>query len=142
MDHACELRYITVRDINIDLPKVYGLERLDDVRKNYCFEGPFDSLFVDNGIALAGSSIDMSALPFDTQHTVFVYDNEPRNVEIVKAITNASNRGYKVCVWPNDLPHKDANDMHKAGIDVQKLIDQNTYQGLAATLAISKWKKV
>ena len=143
LDPQAELRYITVRDSKNDIAKIYGLERLDDTRTNYCFEGPIDSLFVENGVALAGSSIDLKHLPFDSAHTVFVYDNEPRNAEIVKTLQRVANSGYRVCVWPASVTQKDANDMHRAGIkNVQQLIDSNTYQGLAANLAISKWKKI
>lgn len=143
LDSSAELRYITVRDSNQDIPKIYGLDRLDDKRKNYCFEGPIDSLFVDNSVALAGSSIDLKSLPFDSSQTVFVYDNEPRNTEIVKTLQRVADQGYRVCVWPSTVTQKDANDMRRAGIEnVQRLIDGNTYQGLAAKLAISNWKKI
>lgn len=145
LDPNQQLRYVTVRDAENDAPKIYGMDRLNDSATNYCFEGPIDSLFIDNSIALAGSSIDFDRFPFDIQNTVFVYDNECRNREIVKIMKDAIDAGMKICVWPDEIEHKDVNDMRLAGMSVEQIknaIDCNTYQGLGAHLRLSKWKKV
>ena len=44
-------------------------------------EGPFDSTFINNSVALCGSDGEISDL--EGSDKVFVYDNEPRNKEIV-----------------------------------------------------------
>lgn len=145
LDPNASVRYITVRDSEQDVAKIYGMERLDVSKKNYCFEGPIDSLFIDNSVALAGSSISFDQLPFETSNTVFVYDNEPRNAEIVKSIKDCIDSGMKVCIWPDNLQFKDVNDMHLGSFSIeqiQNIIDSNTYVGLAAHLRLSKWKKV
>jgi hypothetical protein len=145
LDPCAVSRYITVRDPEQDVVKIYGMDRLDDTRKNYCFEGPIDSLFVDNSTALAGSSVAFDKMPFDTNKTVFVYDNEPRNSEIVNTIKDAIDAGMKVCIWPEYLQFKDVNDMRMASMSIehiQDIIDKNTYQGLAAHLKLSTWKKI
>lgn len=145
LDPNQQVRYITVRDPENDAPKIYGMDRLDETKTNYCFEGPIDSLFIDNSIALAGSSIDFNKFPFKTQHTVFVYDNEPRNREIVNIMRDAIDAGMKTCIWPDDTSSKDVNDMRLAGAEIEQIkntIDQNTYQGLSAHLRLSKWKRV
>jgi hypothetical protein len=58
-----------------------------------------------------------------------------------KAVMN----GYSVCIWPENIEHKDVNDMVKAGLSadfIKYIIDQNTYRDLAAMLALKKWRKV
>jgi hypothetical protein len=145
LDPNAVSRYITIRDSEQDVAKIYGMERFDDSKKNYCFEGPIDSLFIDNSVALAGSSIAFDKMPFDTSNTVFVYDNEPRNAEIVERIKETIDAGLKVCIWPETIAFKDVNDMHMGLLSIehiQEIIDNNTHQGLAAHLKLSKWKRV
>ena len=71
-----------------------------------------------------------------------IFDNEPRNREIVARISKAISRGDKVVIWPKNIQQKDINDMFLAGHDVQTLVDCNVYQGLQATLKFNDWKKV
>ena len=143
LDPQAEVRYITVRDPEQDDAKIFGLDMLDDSRKNYCFEGPIDSMFIENSVAMAGSTVNLKKMPFCTEHTVFVYDNEPRNREIVETMQDVIDCGYKICIWPSTISQKDVNDMVRDGIEnVQEIIDSNTYQGLAASLNFSKWKKI
>jgi len=130
-------RYVTI--MLQDKPKVFGLDRVDEDRKVYVVEGPFDSLFLDNGVAMAGAD---AAMGFTDQ--VVIYDNEPRNLEIVARMERAIARGEQVVIWPSSFPHKDVNDAVVAGMTpaaVQAIIDGNTYQGLAARLRLMEWKK-
>ena len=106
----------------------------------FVVEGPFDSTFLNNCVALCGSDGDVSYL--EGSDLVFVYDNEPRNKEIVSRIGNTIKRGYKVVIWPNNIRDKDLNDMHLSGHDVKNLVESNIYSGLEATLQFNKWKKV
>jgi hypothetical protein len=97
-------------------------------------------MFIDNSIAMAGS-----AGKVDFEDVVFVYDNEPRNVEILKRIEKTIDEGHKICLWPEQIGWKDVNDMVLGGLTVdqiKKLIDDNTYQGLEAKLALTNYKKV
>ena len=51
-------RYITVKlDDNAD--KIYGLDRVDKTKKIFVVEGPIDSMFLDNCIAVAGADFYM-----------------------------------------------------------------------------------
>jgi len=136
------LRYITVRYPDTNLPKIYGLNLLNDKKVNYCVEGPFDSMFLPNAIAMAGSSVAIDELPFFSENTVFVYDNEPRNKEIIHAMASVIAKGKKICIWPNWVEQKDINDMVLSGMDVVDVINANTYSDLMATLQLSKWRKV
>ena len=74
-----------------------------------------------------------------------VFDNEPRNKELLKQVEKAINRGHKICLWPEGMEYKDINDMILGGYtkeEIQDLIKHNTYQGTAATLWFTKWRKI
>jgi len=134
-----KLRYITVM-LDESKPKIYGLERIDVEKTIYIVEGPFDSTLLDNSIAMAGSDVDSRT--FGWSNCVWVYDNEPRNREIVNRISRSIDRGEKVVIWPSDIHEKDINDMVIAGHDVQSLVELNTYQNLEAKIKFTEWKKV
>lgn len=136
------LRYITVRIPDSDMPKIYGLERLNPKARNYCVEGPLDSLFLSNTIAMAGFSASLDSVPFDTSNTVFILDNEPRNREILKQMSRLIEDDRKLCIWPSTVAEKDINDMVLAGYDVLALIEANTCQGLLAKLRFDNWRKM
>ena len=120
--------------------KIYGLDRIDASKTIYVVEGPFDSTLLDNSIAMAGSDIDSRS--FGWSNYIWVYDNEPRNREIVNRITRTIDRGERVVIWPNNIQQKDINDMALAGHDVQSLVESNVYQGLKAQVKLTDWKKV
>jgi len=132
------IRYITVI-LDENKPKIYGLDRIDSKEPVYVTEGPFDSHFLGNSIAMCGSDVDLSSLDYQF---IFVYDNEPRNREIVNRIETTIGKGNEVVIFPHDIKEKDLNDMVLAGHDVQTLVDSNRYKGLQATLKLTHWKKV
>lgn len=140
------LRYITIM-LDEDKPKIYGLDSVKLDRTIYVVEGPIDSMFIPNAIASAGSDLisNLSQLKTDRNNFVIVFDNEPRNKEIVKKIEKAINIGYKVCLWPDTVEQKDINDMVLAGLTPQKIvdiIDENTYSDLLAKIKFATWKKI
>ena len=134
-----KLRYITVM-LDDNRTKVYGLDRVDFNKTVYITEGPFDSLFIDNAIAMAGADIDWTLLK--DREAVFVFDNEQRNPEIIKRMSNVIDRGYEIVIFPEHIKEKDLNDMSSSGQDVQSLVEFNTYSGLEAHVKLSEWKKV
>ena len=121
-------------------PKIFGLDRVKENKPVYIVEGPFDSTFLDNSVAMAGSDADVRT--FGWSNYIWIFDNEPRNREIVTRISKVIDRGDKVVIWPKKIQQKDINDMHLAGHDVQTLVESNVYQGLEATLKFNDWKKV
>ena len=133
------IKYITVM-INDDAPKIYGL---DNIRKDvpvYITEGPFDSTFISNSIAMCGADADVDR--WGVSNPVWIYDNEPRNNEIVRRIGHTIDNGDSVVIWPNGIDDKDINDMVMSGLDVQSVIESNTYSGLEAKLKFNTWKKI
>ena len=134
-----KLRYITIM-LDEEAPKIYGLERINKSNAIYIVEGPFDSLFLENCVAMAGADLDLRS--FGWSNYICVYDNEPRSREIVNRISKSIDRGDKVVIWPKNIQQKDINDMYLAGHDVQNLVESKTYQGLIAKAKLNNWKRV
>jgi len=130
-------RYLTAK-IQKDKPLIFNFNNVILTERHYVTEGPFDSLFLSNSMAVGGS--DLKRVPHN-EHTVYVFDNQPRNLELVRIIEELPDT-YNVCIWPNDIEYKDINDMILAGLEVEDIINNNTFNGLRRKLAFSKWRKV
>ena len=133
------VKYITVM-LDEEAPKIYGLNTVNEELLIYVVEGPFDSTFVNNSVALCGSDGDVRCLKGSS--IVFVYDNEPRNREIVNRIDKCISRGEKVVIWPSGIVEKDINDMVLSGLNVMDVLKSNTYSGLEAKIKFNNWKKI
>lgn len=139
-----KVKYITII-LNQSVPKVYGMDTVDHNRIIPVLEGPIDSMFVPNSIATAGGDLVSAVRDFDKSKLTIVYDNEPRSKETVKKLDKAIMNGYSVVIWPENIEHKDVNDMVLAGLSpefIDHIIKTNTYKDLAAKLALQKWSKV
>jgi len=133
------VKYITVM-LDDDAPKIYGLDNIRTDAPVYITEGPFDSTLIRNAIAMCGADLDISR--WGISNPVWIYDNEPRNREITNRIAKTIDAGDSVVIWPNGIDDKDINDMVMSGLDVQSVIDSNTYSGLEAQLKFTTWKKI
>ena len=133
------IKYLTIM-LEEDAPKVYGLDTINKELPVYVVEGPFDSTFINNSVALCGSDGEIGDL--EGSDKVFVYDNEPRNKEIVDRIERCIERGERVVIWPSTIRDKDINDMVLSGHKVQEIVESNVYQGLQAKLKFTTWKKI
>jgi len=132
-------KYITVM-LDEEAPKVYGLDSIDKTSPVYITEGPFDSTFIRNSIAMCGADADISN--WGISNPVWVYDNEPRNREIVERIRKTIDTGDSIIIWPTNIEQKDINDMVLAGHDVMSMLKLNTYSGLQAKIKFNNWKKI
>ena len=133
------VKYITVM-INDDAPKIYGLDQIRRDAPVFVTEGPFDSTFIRNSIAMCGADGDVRK--WGISDPIWVYDNEPRNTEIVRRISDTIDRGEQVIIWPRNIVEKDINDMALAGHDIMGILNYNTYSGLEAQIKFNNWKKV
>jgi len=134
-----KVKYITIM-LNDDHPKVYGMDTVDTNKTVYVVEGPFDSTFINNGIAMCGADVDLDTLHL--KDLVYVYDNEPRNKEICARIEKAIKQDKKVVIFPSRIIEKDLNDMVLQGIEVNSMLESNTYQSLTATIKYNEWKRL
>ena len=132
-------KYITIK-LDEDANKIFGLDKVDKSKPILVVEGPLDSLFLDNCIAMAGADFNN----FDGDLTI-IFDNEPRNKEICKQIEKILKQGRRIVIWPDSIRHKDINDMIIAGYtkeEIQQIITDNTFSGAAAQLRFAEWRKI
>ena len=139
LDPISKMRYITVM-LDENEPKIYGLEKINTQKPIYILEGPFDSTFMENSVAMCGSDVDIRT--FGWSNYIWVYDNEPRNREIVNRLERSINRGDQVVIWPSNIKEKDVNEMILAKHNICDIIKTNTFSELKAKLKLNLWKKV
>ena len=137
------LRYVTIM-LDENKPKVFGLDTINETGRIFVVEGPIDSLFLPNCVAMAGADIDLATIfpRVPPSQITVVMDNEPRNKQIVGRVDKYIDKGYNVCIWPDNIEQKDINDMVLAGLDPYHIIMTNTKQGLLAKAALTQWKKI
>ena len=132
-----KMRYITIM-LDEGAPKLYGLDHINKNETIYIVEGPLDSFFLENSVAMCGSDVDIRS--FGWSDYIWVYDNEPRSRQITDKISKSIDAGDAVVIWPRSIKEKDLNDMVTSGINVKNVIQSNVYQGLKAKLQLSSWK--
>ncbi len=135
-----KLRYIAVR-LNSTEPMIFNYDGVNFEEQVYCVEGPIDSLFLPNCVAVGGSDMKSvrKLLPLNT---IYIFDNQPRNAAICKLMNGMIMSGFRICIFPISIEQKDVNDMVSAGIDVTTLIYTNSYSGLEAQLKFEEWRKL
>lgn len=136
-------KYITIK-LDETQEKLYGLDRMDHNKRVYVTEGPIDSMFIPNAIAVAGAGFNTKFIQAIKDNATLIMDNEPRSKEICKFIEKLIDEDYTVCLWPDTVQQKDINDMVLAGKSVESImntINTNTFQGMEAKLKFTEWRK-
>jgi len=139
-----KLRYLTLK-FDDQESLIYGLRTVDYNRKVYVTEGPIDSLFLPNAIAVAGSDFSKLKSIVPAEQAVVVFDNERRNPELIKNMSQVIEDGFTICFWPKHIQQKDINDMVLNGLSskiIEDTINNNKFSGLSAKMALSDWSKV
>lgn len=140
------IRYITVKSDRNAAKAWYGMERCDPKKPVVVVEGPLDSLFLPNAVAMVGLS-DALNIPEDLQGSELTYalDNEPRNRQVVEAMESILDAGHRVCIWSDRFRGlKDINDMVLAGhtpVTIMQDITNNSHSGLSGHIALKRWAK-
>lgn len=137
-------KYYTIK-VDETQEKIFGLERVDYSKPILITEGPIDSLFLPNAIAVSGSSFDTPTIRQILTNATIISDNEPRHKDIVKILEKNINSGYNVCMFPETVKEKDVNEMILAGRtpeEILEIISSNTFSGLEAKLRLASWKKI
>ena len=83
---------------------------------------------------LAGGGADLK-LNVSPDNVTYIFDNEPRNKEIIKRMYKVVDENYNVVIWPEDLQLKDVNEMIMSGktkSEVDNIISTNTHSKLSA----------
>jgi len=140
-----KLRYIKIKANDNVKRLIYGMDRIDSTQAVKIVEGEIDSLFLSNAIASGDSSLILTANAITAKEKILIFDNEPRNKEIVKLMSNAILDGRNIVIWPNTVEGKDINEMVMNGFscdEIESIISNNTFKGLAAQTNFIFWKKV
>lgn len=140
-----KIKYITIKS-DESSPKIFGWNKIDVSKNIYVVEGPIDSLFLYNAVASMDANLMAASHIIGLDKTyIFVYDNEPRNKQIVSNMRKTIEAGHKICVWPDHIKEKDINEMILAGMNssqIQHIIDTNTHEGIIATMKMNQWEKI
>ena len=139
------LRYITIRTVDSDSKLVYGMDMVDLNQTVKIVEGPIDSLFLSNCLASGDANLNLTAKNISADDKVLIFDNQPRNKEIVKLMHDAIKSNSSVVIWPDNIQAKDINEMVMSGIssdEIEKIISSNTFTGLRAQMRFVSWKKI
>ena len=136
------MRYVTVRFT--DDPLIFGYQYIDPEKMVFATEGAFDSMFVNNGLAVAGSNLKGITQYVPKDNLALVYDNEPRNKDIVRIMERAIKDGFRLVIWPPTWQFKDINEAILGGVSQKELMETlytHAYGDLQVKLAIRDWKR-
>ena len=137
------LRYVKIV-LNSTHPNIFGLDKINVKKDVFVFEGELDSCFFDNAVGCGGQNINQLTYVAEPDIFVIVLDNEPRSKETRGKMENAILQGFRVCIWPDSIEHKDINKMVLSGYSpayLQTVIEQNTFRGLRAKARLVEWSK-
>jgi transcription elongation factor Elf1 len=140
-----KLRYVTLRTNESQDKLIYGMDKVNTNELVKIVEGPLDSMFLTNCVGSGDSALIQTAKLLDVENKVLIFDNEPRNKEIVKLMDDAIKLGYNVVIWPDTMEQKDINEMVMAGFspdEIERIISSNTFTGLRAQMKFISWKKI
>ena len=135
-----KLRYQTSK-VHEDTQLIFGQDRLKSDKPKFAVEGPIDSLFVDNCVAVLG----FNKFKLLSKDYTIIPDNDRRNTQVLKSMSELLELGYSMVLWPDEIKEKDINDMIMSGMSVEKLktiIENNKYQGNMALLKFTNWRKI
>lgn len=154
LDNDERARYIS--KVNSE-KTIFNYNNIDSTHESvYIFEGPLDSCFVKNGIAVAGiqekSQTILTRRQEQQMNKLFAYnkiwvldsqwnDSTSRNKSDILV-----ELGHKIFIWPENIGRrfKDFNDIaisgHKNSIKTE-FIEDNSYYGITAQLQLAKLKR-
>ena len=137
------LRYLTIR-LDESASLIYNLPNIDKTKQVYCVEGPIDSMFLPNCIAVGNADLNKIENFFSKLTTTLIFDNQPRNFELVKLMRRAADNNYNIVIWPDTIIEKDINEMiinGKTSEQILQTINTNTFSGISLRLKLNTWSK-
>lgn len=137
-DHR--LKYVTIKIT--DEPFIYGLNNVNSNEHIYVVEGPIDSFFIKNSIAISGLSFAaIRNIPLPKEKIIVVIDNQPRNKQVCDIAEKIIESGFRIIIWPSDIIQKDINEIVMEGHNINEILKNNNFSGLEAAAKFSFWKK-
>jgi hypothetical protein len=135
-----QLRYIMIK-MKEDNPLIFGINNVNKEIPITVVEGPIDSLFLHNSIAVAGTGFGkIENLGLKKELITLVFDNQPRNTDVCRLVEKYIKMNYKVFIWPCGVREKDVNEYVMNHDDIQSILREYTYDGLMAQLKFTEWR--
>lgn len=144
------MRYITIKipEYEEEYCKIFGLNKFDKSKFGFMVEGPIDSLFLPNSIAMCGTSLDYNVIKrelINPDNMIIIIDNESRNEQIVKRMEKYIDMGFRVYIPTRnaDSKLKDINLMVLDGWSSKDLIElfvKRSFKGITAKLKLAEWR--
>lgn len=141
IEKDARVRYYTIMR-NLGECKLFGLDSVDSSKTVILVEGPIDSLFLENSVALSSVN-NYTQVPFKDR--VFYMDQEPRNRDVVSVMRRMLNSGERVVMLPEEYHERDVNELVLDGMTpsrIQELALNNAYQGQRGLMRLATWKKI
>jgi hypothetical protein len=150
LDSDKKAKYLSKKDSERSL---FNIDKVDEnIPYIFITEGPLDSTFIRNGIALAGISESGSDIftekqklqiqLFPLHELIFVLDNQWNDQTSKKKSKALLEAGKRVFVWPKEYREfKDLNDVcvaYKLDEFPYKFIQKNSYSGMTGKMKISE----
>ena len=142
LDPNAKVRYKTYR-IKEDVPKIWGLDKIDWNKNVYVVEGALDASLLSNCIAMSGSDVDTNNIYINNykDKLFFILDNEPYNKVICDKYKKLYEKGFNVFIWP-ETEAKDINDYYIENGNVDIFTDKTRFhKGLKLKLELARWIK-
>lgn len=154
-DEEKSIMYVSARLLDGDLryitfevqggKKIYGLDKVDWTKLVYVCEGPFDAMFVDNCIAVAGGSL-LQEVKYLRERAkkgfVMIFDRDyTTNNEIYNNLEKAIGSGVPVILYDAKFKAKDLNAAVEAGMPRENLmayLESRTFNGMSARLEFGR----
>ena len=79
-----------------------------------------------------------------SKQVTYIFDNEPRNLEIINRMSKVIEQDYNIVIWSDEVKEKDVNEMIMNGLsqdELIKIIKENTYSKLSALTKLTYWRK-
>ena len=146
-----QTRAVMPEDLNDNRPKylsklnsdkrIYGINNIDSNRDYiFIFEGPIDSMFTVNGVAICGlhlTNIQKQILQrYNLYKQIWVLDNQIIDKASKEKTMELIDRGERVFIWPEKLKkYKDFNDIcinFEINEISNKFIIDNSFEGIEA----------
>lgn len=142
-DPASKRKYIELKLSDEEM--IYGQDRLDPNKRILCVEGPIDSMFLPNCVAVGGASYRSEFLNKYKHKVTIVPDNDwKRNKQVCDSLVKAAESGFSIALFPDGYKHKDINKAIIEGMsseEIIKLIKDNTKSGQDLILDIAFRRK-
>lgn len=129
---------------------IFNIDRIvPEIEYIFLQEGPIDSMFLRNSVALAGikpteDQINRINMLFPMHTLVYVLDNQWVDNTSYEVTKDLLEKGYNVFLWPNGLQRfKDLNDLciHTKQDEIKwEFIIKHTFKGVKGLLQYSQIK--